>query len=83
MTYFASKPRSVEEKSYYANVSAAKAIQYFKGLGMIKYSVREYNRSTIRFRNANRNAFVMVFPVSANRVYIVMSRTQYVDEIDA
>jgi hypothetical protein len=83
INYFASKPSTVEEKSYYANVSSEKAIQYYKSLGMIRYSAQEYDIRTIRFRNAKKNVFIMVFPMSKNRVYIVMSRMQFVDEIDA
>jgi hypothetical protein len=82
ITYFSSKSKAVGEKSYYANVSATKPIQYFKSLGMIKYSAEEYDPNTIRFRNANKNVYIMVFPVSANCIYIVVSRMQYVDEVD-
>ena len=82
ITYFSSKSKAVGEKSYYANVSATKPIQYFKSLGMIKYSPEEYDPNTIRFRNANKNVYIMVFPVSANCIYIVVSRMQYVDEVD-
>lgn len=83
MNYFFSKSKSVEEKSYYANVSVDNAIQYFKNIGMTRYSVREHNSKTIRFRNSAKTVFVMVFRISNSRVYIVMSRSQYVDEINA
>lgn len=46
---------------------------------MIKYSAEGFEPNTIRFRNANKDVLIMVSPVSANRVYIVMSRKQYVD----
>jgi len=50
---------------------------------MIRYNSNNYDINTIRLRNTNRTVFVMVFRDSANRVYIVMSRMEYVDEIDA
>ena len=83
LSYFSSKPKSVVEKSYFANVSTAQAIQYFKKIGMVQYSIENYDINTIRFRNKARTVFVMVFRESSKRVYIVMSREEYVDEIDA
>lgn len=81
--YFSAQPKRVIEHSYFANISIAEAIKYFKKIGLIQYSERMHDPSTIRFKNSSRSIFIMLFRKSPNKVYIVMSRTEFVDEIDA
>lgn len=81
--YFSERSKSIGEHAYYIKSNTASVISYFKNLGLIKYSKANYDPSTIRFRNGAQNVFVMVFRISSNKVYIVMSREEYVDEIDA
>jgi hypothetical protein len=82
ITYFANRSKSVIEHSYYADASTLNAIAYFKSINLIKYSTEAFSAETVRFKNRAENVYVMVFPVKNNRVYIVMSRDEYVDEID-
>jgi hypothetical protein len=80
--YFSERSKSVGEHSYYIKSNTASVINYFDRLGLIRYSKQNYDSNTIRFRNRAQNVFVMVFRISSNKVYIVMSREEYVDEID-
>jgi hypothetical protein len=82
ISFFKSQPKSTLEKSYYANVSMEEAKNYFKSLNLIKYSSNAFDPKTVRFRNSERNIFIMIFPEGLNRVYIVMSREEYCDEVD-
>lgn len=81
--YFSERSKNVGEHAYYIKSNTASVINYFKNIGLIKYSKANYDPSTIRFRNGAQNVFVMVFRISSNKIYIVMSREEYVDEIDA
>ena len=82
--YFSERSKSVISHDYFIKSNTASVISYFKNLGLIKYSKDNYDASTIRFKNSAQNIFVMVFRtrIPKDKIYIIMSREEYVDEID-
>jgi hypothetical protein len=82
--YFSERSKSVVSHDYFIKSNTASVISYFKNLGLIKYSKDNFDASTIRFKNSAQNIFVMVFRtrIPKDKIYIIMSREEYVDEID-
>lgn len=71
---------NVSHFSHWVNSDAQKAIKYFTNLGLIKYSDYNYDISTIRFKNKSDDLYIMIQPVENNRIYIVYSKVELVDE---
>ncbi len=82
--YFSERSKSVRAHDYFINNNTTAVINYFNNVGLIRYSKPNYDNSTIRFRNKANNIFVMVFrtKIPKDKIYIIMSREEYVDEID-
>ena len=82
--YFSERSKSIVSHDYFIKSNTASVISYFKNLGLVKYSKDNYDPSTIRFKNSAQNIFVMVFRtrIPKDKIYIIMSREEYVDEID-
>jgi len=84
LKYFSERSKSVKAHDYFINSNATAVINYFNSVGLIRYSKPNYDNTTIRFRNKANNIFVMVFrtEIPKDKIYIIMSREEYVDEID-